>query len=104
MKIFYLRITLIVLSICYFTFSVSAQNKFTVSGYIKDKKNGESLFGVNVYAKENMKGASTNEFGFYSLTLPEGNYTIIASFLGYQNSEQQVVLNKDLRINLELGD
>jgi hypothetical protein len=43
-------------------FSVSAQNKFTISGYVKDKTNGESLVGVNVYVKETMKGASTNEY------------------------------------------
>ncbi len=82
---------------------VLAQSKYTVSGYVKDKKNGESLFGVNVYIKETMKGAATNEYGFYSLTVPAGNYTLTASFLGYQNNEQSISLTSDLRINIELG-
>lgn len=100
---FSLCFSAIILFLFFTTEKVAAQNKFTISGYVKDKKNGESLYGVNVYAKETMKGGSTNEFGFYSLTLPQGEYTIIASFLGYQNFEQAVSLNKDLRINIELG-
>jgi hypothetical protein len=96
--LFYLYITVFQFS----QFSVFAQNKYTVSGYVKEKKNGESLPGVNVYVKETMKGGSTNEFGFYSFTIPEGNYTLSASFLGFQNFEQPITLNQNLRINIEM--
>jgi hypothetical protein len=98
-KVFYNSITIIFLL---FTFDTSAQNKYTISGYIKDKSNGEFLVGVNIYVKEILKGASTNEYGFYSITVPEGKYTLVASFLGFQTSEQPIELNQNLRINIEL--
>lgn len=83
--------------------TLNGQAKYTISGYVKDKKNGESLPGVNVYVKETMKGASTNEYGFYSLTLPEGEYTLVASFLGFQSFEQKIRLYQQLRMNIELA-
>ena len=54
--------------------NVTAQN-FTVSGYVRDKQSGEELIGANIYLNELKQGTSTNPYGFYSLTIPEGNYT-----------------------------
>ncbi|MDX2002441.1 MAG: TonB-dependent receptor [Chitinophagales bacterium] len=82
---------------------VPSSDKFTLSGYVKDKSNGESMFSATVYVKELGKGATTNDYGFYSLTLPKGTYTVTASFLGYNNFEQQVVLDKDIRLNIDLS-
>ena len=62
-----------------YTFSAIAQNKHTISGYIQDESSGENLIGVSVYEKETFKGSSSNTYGFYSLTLPQGNYTIVYS-------------------------
>ena len=59
---------------------ISAQKNFTVSGYVKEAETGESLLGANVYVKETLKGAVTNSYGFYSLTLTEGNYTLVISY------------------------
>jgi hypothetical protein len=98
-----LHFMVLALMFCCSFFQLAAQNKYTISGYVKDKKNGESLTGVNVYVKETMKGASTNEFGFYSFTIPEGKYTLVASFLGYQNFEQPILLHQNLRINIEMS-
>ncbi|MDP2337492.1 MAG: TonB-dependent receptor [Bacteroidota bacterium] len=77
---------------------------FTISGYISNKKNGESLIGAVVKVKSNTtNGKIGNEYGFYSLTLQQGNYELAFSFIGYQ--EQSVNLNltenKTLNIGLE---
>ena len=61
-----------------------AQNTHTISGYITDKNNGESIVGVNIYSKALNLGVTSNTYGFYSLTLPEGKYDISYSFIGYQ--------------------
>ena len=73
---------------------------FTVSGSITDSSNGEDLIGVNIAAKESpTTGVSTNTFGFYSLSLSEGNYTFIFSYLGYKTITKRIELNKNLKIN-----
>lgn len=79
-----------------------AQKKFTLSGYVKDDSNGESMPGANVYIPETKQGAATNTYGFYSLTLPEGTYTVSISFVGFQDFKQTVELNKDTRLNINL--
>lgn len=79
-----------------------AQEAYTVSGYIRDHKSGEDLIGATVRVKELNKGTSTNQYGFYSLTLKKGSYTLISSYLGYKTHTKKVQLSKDLRINQEL--
>ena len=71
-------------SILLLFFSLTALSQsYTISGYVKDKSNGESAVGANVYVKETMQGTNANAYGFFSLTLPKGNYTFICSSLGY---------------------
>lgn len=100
----YLKQLLLTFSFFFLVLLSSAQTKHTISGFVKDKANGESLLGVSVFVKETMQGGATNEFGFYSFTLPEANYTLLISYVGYQKQEQAVNLNKDLRINIELSN
>ena len=57
------------------TATMFSQEKYSVSGTIKDGKNGETLFGATVYLKGTTNGAVTNEYGFYSITAPKGTYT-----------------------------
>jgi hypothetical protein len=89
-----------------FASSAPAQNpaRFTLSGYVKDAQTGEYLIGANVYIKELLKGTSTNQYGFYSITIDKGDYTLVASFLGYKEFSQPVKLDKNIRINIELQD
>src|SRR5688572_2190585 len=89
-----------------FSITVTAQvsSKYTISGYVKDAKTGEFLIGTNVYLKELLKGTSTNQYGFYSLTVDAGEYTLVFKFLGYEEKSQKIILDKDLRINVELTD
>ena len=79
-----------------------AQNKYTISGYIKDISNGEELIGATIYIKEIQKGTITNVYGFYSLTVPEGNYTIQYSYMGYNTQEFTINLSESKTRNVEL--
>lgn len=79
------------------------QEKYTISGTIKDKQSGETLIGVSISVKElPTTGTSTNEYGYYSLTLPQGTYTIRFSYLGYQTQSRSVSLNSSSKINIDL--
>ncbi|MCF1190347.1 TonB-dependent receptor [Mangrovimonas sp. AS39] len=88
-------------------FSVSlihAQETYSISGTIKDQSNGETLMGATVYLEGTNFGTTTNEYGFFSLQAPEGNYTLIISFIGYNSVKQDVNLNRKLNFNLELEE
>jgi TonB dependent receptor/CarboxypepD_reg-like domain/TonB-dependent Receptor Plug Domain len=81
----------------------NAQQKFTVSGKVQDKNTGEELFGAIIVVKElPATGVSANEYGFYSLSLPQGTYTLTCSYLGYKAVSQTVVLDKDQSISWAL--
>ncbi len=85
--------------------SIIAQQKFTISGYIKDKATGETLIGANVYnASNSSQGTTTNTYGFYSLTLESGNYKIVASYLGYEDQVFEVDLTKNLSLTVSLNE
>lgn len=94
----YFFFTLILLTAHY----TQAQNKFTINGVVKDASNGETLIGATVYIKELKNGATTNEYGFYSLTLPVGNYTIDFSYVGFELIAQSITLDKNTQLNIEL--
>ncbi|CAM1340468.1 TonB-dependent receptor [Tenacibaculum amylolyticum] len=81
-----------------------SQEKFTISGTLKDKANGETLVGATVIVNNMNLGVSTNEYGFYSLTLKEGTYTLQISYLGYVAIEKQIDLNKNVQLNFELQE
>ena len=63
-------------------------------GYVQEESNGENLIGVSVYDQSSNKGTSTNQYGFYSITLPKGKYNIVYSFIGLQTQVKEINLNK----------
>ena len=79
------------------------QQNYTLSGKITDAETGEDLIGVSVLVDELSKGVATNSYGFYSLSLPEGTYTIRYSYMGYETMERAVNLNKKYVINIEIS-
>lgn len=79
------------------------QETATISGYITEKSSGEPLIGAQVYEPATKKGASTNTFGFYSLTLPKGSYTLIFRAGGQPNDTISIDLQSDVTQNIELG-
>ncbi|MDO1444873.1 TonB-dependent receptor [Rhodocytophaga aerolata] len=81
-----------------------AQSKYTISGYIKDARSGEELIGATVYVQELGTGATSNAYGFYSLTLPEGNYTLLYSYVGFINQKKALTLTSGQTINIELSE
>lgn len=76
--------------------------KFTISGYIRDKATGEAIIGANVYDITSMQGTTTNSYGFYSLSLPKGEYRITHSFIGYSPVSQVINLNKNIESTVDL--
>lgn len=74
-----------------------AQSNFTVSGFVKDAQSGESLIGASIYVKDPLVGASTNQYGFYSLTLPSGQYNVFISYLGYEDDSVSIDLTDNVR-------
>jgi hypothetical protein len=95
---------LVIICGLFFYISSTAQQKknFTISGYVKDASNGEISIGANVYIKELLKGGSTNQYGFYSITVEAGTYTLVSSYVGYEDFVKPIVLDKDYRINIDL--
>tara|TARA_R110002012_G_scaffold259550_3_gene441115 strand:+ start:418 stop:2799 length:2382 start_codon:yes stop_codon:yes gene_type:complete len=79
-----------------------AQEKVTVNGYVKDAANGEDLFGANVLVKEIGDGAVTNFYGFYSITLPPGTYTLEYRYVGYETLVKTVDLKANVRMDVEI--
>jgi hypothetical protein len=72
--------------------------KFTLSGNVKDKSNGESLIGAVIQVVEKPGvGAKSNEYGFYSLSLPEGKYTFKVTYVGYQDELKTLDLSNSLK-------
>jgi hypothetical protein len=83
----------------------AAAQKFTLSGTIKDARNGETMIGATVVDKNNPSlGASTNEYGFFSLTLPAGKTTIAVSNISYQTQEFVLDMSKNQQLNVSLSD
>ncbi|MEI6276959.1 MAG: TonB-dependent receptor [Prolixibacteraceae bacterium] len=82
-----------------------AQQKYTISGYIKDAKTGENLIGATVTFRElKGKGTGTNAYGFYSITLPAGNYQMTAQFIGFAPKSQPINLNSSVKQNFSLTE
>ena len=78
------------------------QEKFTLSGTIIDANSNETLIGVNVVIPELKTGVTTNEYGFYSITIPKGNYTVQISYLGYLTISESISLNQNIKNNFNL--
>lgn len=79
-----------------------AQSTFTISGYVNDSASGEALIGASLYIKEIQKGVATNTYGFYSVTLPAGPYTVVARYIGYKDQTRNIDLLADTKLNIDL--
>ncbi|MGX5683030.1 TonB-dependent receptor [Chryseobacterium cucumeris] len=102
MQTSFLKITAATAALCFSTLAM-AQQTYSVSGTVKDKKNGELLIGVSVKVSEDPSiNVVANEYGFYSLSLPEGNYTLIISYPGYQDFEQKINVDQNIKLDLPL--
>jgi hypothetical protein len=80
-----------------------AQSKYTISGIVKDKKTGELLIGASVKIDELNIGATTNTYGFYSVSAKQGNYTLVVTLQGYETVFQKIELTTNQQVDVELS-
>ena len=94
---------LLIIGILWWSGGAMAQTKsYTISGSIKDASNGEDLIGANIRIKGTEYGTVANVYGFYSISIPAGTYTVEYSFIGYETLAKEVVLEADQRIDISL--
>ncbi|MGD0342503.1 MAG: TonB-dependent receptor [Bacteroidales bacterium] len=85
--------------------NIRGQVKYTISGYVRDSNTGEELIGAGISIKEIPSvGVTTNSYGFYSLTVSPGKYTVLVNFIGYEMLSFPVNLTKSVRQNFDLRE
>ena len=98
-----IRLTLLMLALAHLgQAQESNESRHTVSGYVRDASNGEALIGVHVTAPSRQAGTSTNAYGFFSLTLPQGSYELRIQYIGYRSKTIQLKLDSTKKIDVEL--
>lgn len=93
---------LILIVLCFFSIGAFSQNKFTISGGIKDDAKGEEIISARIKVKDQPIGTNSNEYGFFSLTLPEGKYTLVVSAYGFVTQEIEVTLNQNVQLSVQM--
>ncbi|MEE9438686.1 MAG: TonB-dependent receptor [Saprospiraceae bacterium] len=94
----------ILLSILLLAFgTVSFGQDYTVSGYIRDLSNGETLIGAFIFLSENGASTVSNEYGFYSISVAQGTYVLNGTYIGYQDKLETIVLDHNVTYNIDLG-
>ena len=86
-----------------FSLKSFSQERFTLNGYITDSESGESLIGATVFINDINSGTVTNPYGFYSITLDEGNYNIDFRYIGYTTISREINLSSNTKIDIELA-
>ena len=84
------------------SFPTFSQQKYTISGYIEDVSSSEKLLSAAIYDRKNSAGVVSNTYGFYSLTLPQGELNLTISYIGYKTQELTFVLRGDTTINFKM--
>src|SRR5690606_39121293 len=82
--------------------ALAQQNKFTIHGFVRDQQTGENLIGVGIFNPKTGQGTTTNNYGFYSITLPEDSVNLIVSYLGYARLSYTTYLNRNVEQNFLL--
>ena len=78
--------------------------KATIAGYVRDAKNGEAIIGATVYLDTLSAGVITDRFGYYSLTIPRGRYTLHITSASMKDTRRQIVLYSDGKLNIDMYD
>jgi len=96
--------SLVALILLFTIFHLAAQTKYTVSGYVSDASNGEQLIGVTVSLAGSTKvSVSSNEYGFFSLTAPAGDYKLTIGYVGYDIDRRTISLTKNTQLKVALA-
>jgi hypothetical protein len=99
-----MNLLLRILFLLIFVSAASAQEKFTLSGVVKDASNGEDLIGATIYVSDLKTGTQTNVYGFYSLTVAAGTYDVIYRYIGFEDVQKQIKLTQNQVLNIELAE
>lgn len=94
-KTFFLILFFLAANVCY-------SQKSTISGTVKSKTKGETLIGVTIRAGNS--ATTSNEYGFYSLTLDNGKYSLEFTAVGFQSKTEEITLEKDIKLDILLED
>src|SRR5688572_9203133 len=84
------------------TIVANAQERVTLNGYIRDAANGEELIGVTVYIPQVKAGTTSNSYGFYSITVPPGDYQVQFSYVGFRTLTLDLALTENVTRNIDL--
>ncbi len=100
------HIFLFLILVSFGTYAQKAKNastaRYTISGYIIEGVSGETLIGATLSVKGNSRGINSNQYGFYSITLEEGIYSIVTSYIGYQSEMITIDLKGDTLLNFKI--
>lgn len=97
-KIIYTLLFIIIASGLY------AQDKVTLSGTVTIKTNTETIIGASIFIPEAKVSAVTNAYGFYSITLPKGEYTIVISYVGFETIEERIFLTSNMKKDFSMPE
>jgi CarboxypepD_reg-like domain/TonB-dependent Receptor Plug Domain len=101
----YLKKSILIIAFAFIGVSnLFAQEKYTLSGIVKDEKTNETLIGVNIFVPQIRASVNTNEYGFYSLTIPKGDYLVQISYVGFRTVEENIALNESKKMNISLKE
>lgn len=95
---------IIFISLLFSNLILFSQEKFTLSGTVYDNASNETLIGVSIYFPELSSGTTTNEYGFYSITLPKGNYSLLVSYLGFSTISETINLSEKTTKNFTISE
>ncbi|MCG8699848.1 MAG: TonB-dependent receptor [Bacteroidales bacterium] len=76
---------------------------YSISGFVIDAESGQTLINANVYDKFSMYGTVSNNYGYYNLTMPEGVYNLIFSFIGMESVQKQIVFDKNISMDISMS-
>ncbi len=93
---------LIIFALLLCNFHLFSQQKFTISGYIRDAESGEELISASILDGKSRQGTISNTYGFFSITLPAGKVNLRASYVGYQEFLKEIDLKKDIELEIKL--
>ncbi len=100
----YNKVIVVLILIGFLPTIVTAQERYTLSGIVKEAATNETMIGVTVAVPELQTGVITNEYGFYSITLPKGDYTIQWSFVGFNGQVKKITLKENTKIDVALEE
>jgi CarboxypepD_reg-like domain/TonB-dependent Receptor Plug Domain len=101
-----MKLTKLILCMLFVTICISskAQDKFTISGTVSSAKTGETLIGASIRIVNTSFGTVSNEYGFFSITLMPGTYSIEVTSIGLEPSVQEITLDKNIKLKIPLAD